>query len=127
VPFHVIGDRPPALFIALDGFIRGPQEYGHLLLGLTHFLPDLDQFFAFHETGLIVAAIIDKIPRCGIYVKAKKCPSLRRGDPSLPELAERRAFRRQDGNQVVEIKAFILVKGEFDGLYQSVKYMFKLQ
>ncbi len=66
MPFDVVGDRPPALFIALDGFIRGPQEYGHLLLGLTHFLPDLDQFFASHRVDLVLFE--DNIPLCGTYV-----------------------------------------------------------
>ena len=71
MPFDVIGDGPPALFIALDGFIRSPQEDGHLLLGLSHLPPDFDKFFAFHGVELFIIDI-DRRYHGVVYMSSKK-------------------------------------------------------
>ncbi len=40
--------RSPSLLVALDGFDRNPQKFGHLFLSLTHFPSRAQEFLIVH-------------------------------------------------------------------------------
>ena len=49
--FHCRRNGTPTLFIAVNGLDRGPQQLGHLFLGLFQFFSKCAERLGFHEVG----------------------------------------------------------------------------